>query len=287
MKAPRLIVNADDFGWSRSITDGIIRAHEQGIVTSTSLLVNQPASEYAIAQIPRLPRLGIGIHLNLCSGAPVLPAAEVPSLVGGDGNFLPAGEMLRRLARWQVSPAEIESEFRAQIRWARGRGVKLDHADTHYGVNVYPVAARPFQRAARAEGIARMRPTRHVISPRNRILPRVHGGPIYRQLAVDTYMKVLQASAFRRLGSPDFELVLAPQDRPDISRHCEGWRRAFENLLPGSYEAVCHPGLGGDELAAIDNLRERRPHELRIMTDPSLRTAIQQRGVELITYHEL
>jgi predicted glycoside hydrolase/deacetylase ChbG (UPF0249 family) len=284
---PRLIVNADDFGWSRSITDGILRAHEDGIVTSTSLLANQPASEYAISQIPRVPRLGIGIHLNLCSGAPVLPAEQVPSLVGPDGNFHPSREMLRRLRHWQVSAAEIEAEFRAQIRWARERSVNLSHADTHYGVNVYPIAAGPFRRAVRGEGIERMRPTRHVVSPRNGILPRVHGGPLYRQLAVDTYMKVLQLSAFRRLASPDFELVLSPHDRPDITLHREGWKRAFENLQPGSYEAVCHPGLGGPELDAIDNLRDRRPAELRIMTDASLRAAIQQRGVELITYHEL
>jgi chitin disaccharide deacetylase len=287
MKATRLIINADDFGWSRSITDGIVRAHEDGIVTSTSFLANQPASDYAISQIPRVPQLGIGIHLNLCSGAPVLPAEEVPSLVGNDGNFHPAPQMLRRLLRWQVSPAEIEAEFRAQIRWARERGVNLGHADTHYGVNVYPLVVKPFQRAVRAEGIKCMRPTRHVVSPRQGILPGAHGGPVYRQLAVDTYMKALRASAFRQFVSPDFQLVLSPNDRSDISRHCDGWRRAFENLLPGTYEAVCHPGSQGAELNAIDNLRERRAVELRIMTDPSLRSAIERRGVELITYHEL
>lgn len=95
----RLIVNADDFGWSRSITDGILCAHREGIVTDTSLLANQPASEYGISQLPSVPRLGVGIHLNLCSGAPVLPAEQVPSLVGADGNFHSAPEMLRRLAR--------------------------------------------------------------------------------------------------------------------------------------------------------------------------------------------
>ena len=287
MKPTRLIINADDFGWSRSITDGILRAHEDGIVTSTSLLANQPASVYAISMIPRVPRLGIGIHLNLCSGAPVSPAEQVPTLVGADGNFHPAPQMLRRLLRWQASPAEIETEFRAQIRWVRERGVNLGHADTHYGVNVYPSVVKAFQRAVRAEGIKCMRPTRHIVSPRQGFLPRAHGGPVYRQLAVDAYMKALKASAFRRLLSPDFQLVLSPHDRSDLSRHCEGWRNAFENLLPGSYEAVCHPGFQGTELNAIDNLRERRAVELRIMTDPSLRSAIQRRGVELITYHEL
>jgi len=287
MKRARLIINADDFGWSRSITDGIAQSHENGIVTSTSLLANQSASDYAISLLPRLPRLGVGVHFNLCSGAPVLPADRVPSLVGSDGNFLPAPEMRYRLARWRVSSSEIEAEFRAQIAWLRERGVSLSHADTHYGVNVYPIAAKAFQRALRAEGIRRMRPVSHVVSPRKGFLPRAHGGPLYRQVAIHTYMKILQTACFRELVSPDYQLVLSSFDRADVNRLRDGWRRAFENLPPGSYETVCHPGLGGSELNAIDNLRERRAVELRTLTDPVLRSAIQSRGVELISYHEL
>jgi predicted glycoside hydrolase/deacetylase ChbG (UPF0249 family) len=78
----RLIVNADDFGWTRGITDAIVTCHNQGIVTSAALLVNQAASLYAIEQAKQAPRLGIGTHLNLCEGRPVLAAREAPSLVG-------------------------------------------------------------------------------------------------------------------------------------------------------------------------------------------------------------
>jgi len=288
MNRARLIINADDFGWSRSITDGILRSHEDGIVTSTSLLANQPASEYAISQIPRVPRLGIGIHLNLCSGAPVLPAKQVPSLVGSDGNFLPAPEMRFRLARWRVSSREIEAEFGAQIRWARERGVKISHADAHYGVNVFPIAVMPFRRAVQREGITCIRPVCHTVSPRNGLVPRVHAESLFRQLAVDAYMRTLRLSAFRRLTSPDFMvLVLSPGQRRDIRRQREGWQTAIENLRPGTYSAVCHPGLNGAELRDIDNLRDSREIELGIMTDPGLRSAIQRCGVELINYHEL
>jgi len=132
VSSKRLIINADDFGWTRGITDGILRAHKDGVVTNTSLLVNQPASEYAIAQMRTAPRLGVGIHLNLCSGAPVLPASRVPSLVGPDGNFHAAIEMARRLSRWRVSTSEIEAEFRAQIQWARERADAAETRTTHF-----------------------------------------------------------------------------------------------------------------------------------------------------------
>ena len=76
----RLIINADDLGWSRGISDGIFLAHRQGLVTSASLMVNQPASEYALVLANQNPRLAVGIHLNLCTGAPVLPPENVPKI---------------------------------------------------------------------------------------------------------------------------------------------------------------------------------------------------------------
>ena len=96
----KLIINADDLGLSRGITDGIVLAHREGILTSASLMVNQPATEYAVEQLRCLPTLDVGIHLNLCQGSPVLPAKSVPSLVDSTGKFHSPGEMGRRLVRW-------------------------------------------------------------------------------------------------------------------------------------------------------------------------------------------
>ena len=111
----RLIINADDLGLSRGITDGILLAHREGILTSASLMVNQPATEYAVGQLSSVPKLDVGIHLNLCQGTPVLPASAIPSLVNKDGNFHSPAEMGRKLVLCQVSPKEIEAEFLAQI----------------------------------------------------------------------------------------------------------------------------------------------------------------------------
>ena len=60
-----LIVNADDFGLSPGVNLGISKAHREGIVTSTSLLVNAPFSEHAAALSAEMPRLSIGLHADL------------------------------------------------------------------------------------------------------------------------------------------------------------------------------------------------------------------------------
>jgi predicted glycoside hydrolase/deacetylase ChbG (UPF0249 family) len=77
----RLIVNADDFGRSRSINEAVIRAHRDGILTTASLMVNEPDCAKAVAFAQENPRLGVGLHLTLLCGHSALTSAEIPGLV--------------------------------------------------------------------------------------------------------------------------------------------------------------------------------------------------------------
>ena len=83
----RLIINADDLGWTEGVNRGIVEAHRNGIVTSTTLLANGIAFDSAVRLARQENHLGVGVHLNLSDGAPILPRWEVPSLVGADGQF--------------------------------------------------------------------------------------------------------------------------------------------------------------------------------------------------------
>ena len=87
--ARRLVVCADDFGRDVAVNEAVEAAHRDGILTVASLMVGEPAIADAIARAKRLPKLGVGLHLALADGAPVLPASEVPALVGSDGLFDP------------------------------------------------------------------------------------------------------------------------------------------------------------------------------------------------------
>src|SRR5437588_11017499 len=83
----RLIVNADDFGLTESVNRGIVAAHRDGILTSTSLLANGLAFDQAIASSRRLPHLSVGVHLNISGGTPVLPAGRIPRLLNHRGQL--------------------------------------------------------------------------------------------------------------------------------------------------------------------------------------------------------
>ena len=88
----RLVVNADDFGMSAAISRGILRAHREGIVTSTSLLGNAANLPAAKAMLSEAPNLGVGVHLALCGGPPVAAADTVRSLLAPDGGLWPRGQ---------------------------------------------------------------------------------------------------------------------------------------------------------------------------------------------------
>src|SRR6185503_13650054 len=119
-----LIVNADDFGLTRRVTQGILDAHRDGIVTSTTLLANGGAFGDAVSMSRRAPQLGIGVHLNLSEGAPVSRPFNIPSLVDAQGTLhLTPGLLGAGILQHKVSLSDVERELHAQIEKVLRAGI--------------------------------------------------------------------------------------------------------------------------------------------------------------------
>ncbi|KKK62176.1 hypothetical protein LCGC14_3006960, partial [marine sediment metagenome] len=111
----RLIVNADDLGWSEGVNQGIFRAHREGIVTSATLAANMPGAQAAVDQLAdAAPALGVGIHLNVCQG-PAMSDAAGEVLAGPGGHMdLKGAQVIRKcILRPRRTLAAIEQEFDA------------------------------------------------------------------------------------------------------------------------------------------------------------------------------
>src|SRR5690242_1416275 len=135
----RLIVNADDFGLSEEINRGIIVAHQDGILTSASVLTNGPVFEQAIASSRQFPRLSLGVHLNISEGKPLSPARRIPTLVNEHGELhLGPVKLWIGIARKQINLEEIHTECRAQIIKLFDAGLAPTHLDGHLHVHVLP-----------------------------------------------------------------------------------------------------------------------------------------------------
>lgn len=136
----QLIVNADDFGLHPLINAGIIKGHQEGFITSTSLMPSAPCWQEAVRLAKENPRLGIGVHLTLVGGVPsVLPKEQVSSLLDDDGFFLPDYvAFAKRYYGGAVKRSELEAELRAQLERALSCGVNITHIDSHQHTHVLP-----------------------------------------------------------------------------------------------------------------------------------------------------
>jgi chitin disaccharide deacetylase len=287
MTPTRLIVNADDCGMSRGITDAIVLAHRYGFLTSTSLMANMPAADYAISRVVTMPTLGLGVHLNICTGRPILSAREIPTLVAANGDFHPPAVMIRRLWTWRASGREIEAEFRAQIQWMKARGISPTHADSHHHMHIYPAAVAPFARALAAEGIRCARAPRSSVWPRNGQIGGPHEGPLLRRVFVQSYRAALQLGVFRNLDMPASRISFLSRDRHNPASLGERWKNAIASLPAGTFELACHPGLFERGFSETDAIRTQREQELEWLTGREWIDAVRQSGVRLITYRDL
>ena len=136
----RLIVNADDFGLTTSVSEGVIDAFRNKQVSSTTLLVNMTGTEEAVGLAEQNPSLGVGLHFNLTEGQPLTSAK---SLIDENGHFWSRGQLLRKILTRAVSPADITSEFIAQLDRAEDLGITPTHIDSHEHVHMAPAVFAP------------------------------------------------------------------------------------------------------------------------------------------------
>src|SRR5271155_6145297 len=153
-----LILNADDFGLTPGINEGIIRAHRDGTLTSTTLMANAEAFDDAVARSRASSALGVGCHLVLVGGRAVSPVGEVATLVDESGNLPPSlPKFVARVSAGLIRPQEIEREMRAQIEKVRASGIEPSHLDTHKHTHAHPRVMEALGRVAQECGITRVR----------------------------------------------------------------------------------------------------------------------------------
>jgi predicted glycoside hydrolase/deacetylase ChbG (UPF0249 family) len=269
MPAVALIVNADDYGLTSGTNRGIERAHADGVVSSTSVMVNQVAAEDVADVSHRHPELGVGIHLTLTLGDPVCNPARVRSLVDADGRLIERGELLARLRSGSLVAADVARECSAQLARLRSLGVEPDHWNVHQHVQEYAPIGAAVARAMAEAGLRVARnPQRLPIGPRP--LPAV----------IPTAVRARR----RRAGQRE---VVSLHRTPDalLDAHPATWAALVPSLPTGLIEAICHPGEADGELAQLTPaLTEQRAEELEALLAPRLREALRVRGVRLSTF---
>ncbi|USI74542.1 hopanoid biosynthesis-associated protein HpnK [Sphingomonas morindae] len=277
--APRLIVTADDFGASISVNAAIERGHRDGILTCASLMVAGEAAADAVARARRLPGLGVGLHLVLVEGRPVLPPSAVPDLVDAHGRF--RTNMARAGATIFFKPAarrQLAAEIRAQFEAFARTGLTLDHVNAHKHFHLHPTIAGLVLRIGRQFGL---RAARAPIEP---LAPVAAVEPARATLAgriAAPYARLL-ARRLRRAGVrvPDAVFGLAWSGAMTPARVAG----LVAHLPSGVSELYVHPAERDDWPGHAPGYAYRA--ELEALIAPATRDAVAARGVRLIRFSD-
>ncbi len=262
----RLIVNADDFGFTRDVNSGIIEAHRRGILTATTLMANGSAFDDAVRWSREAPELDVGCHLVLVGGQSLIDGRHYP-------NSVP--RLIRAILSRDIRPYD---ELRAQILRITGTGIRPSHLDTHKHTHLFPPVLEAVARLSEEFGIPWVR--------RPFDIPiRPQGTPVATRL-ISRSLQVVRRRVHRTLGrrhcrTTDHFAGFQMTGRLDAERVI-----ALIRALPeGLTEFMTHPGHHGPELeSARTRLKASRQQELEALTDPRVRRALDESGVELTRY---
>jgi len=278
--AKQLIVNADDCGRSRGVTRGIILAHQAGIVTSTTVMMNMPWADLALEMAAQNPRLGVGVHLTFTLGRPVLSPAEVPSLVDAEGQFW--SQQVLREGPERIDLSELRREFEAQIAAFRQHGLAPTHLDCHHFLHIYPPYFEVLADVAQAERLPIRLPLPTTLAERDAQalnLAEQQGVTPMRMLAM--IQKDLETVRARGLKHPD-RFIGEFFGRPNLT--AANLRRILSTVREGVTELMVHPGFPDHELLDSSGYVDERMVELTILVSDEVRKAVQDLGLELVNF---
>lgn len=248
-----LIVNADDFGFTPGVCEGILQAHRKGVVTSTTILINAPPLSSYLEKLKQCETLDLGLHLNVTWGTPISPLSHVASLVSAEGRFIRRGP---DDGFEGVNFEEVALEWRAQILKARSLNLNLSHLDTHHHAHMHPALLDIIAEIAKEEKLA-------VRSQASWI------------------RDFLRANS---IPTPDYFIVDFYGDGKNSLEHLQN---SLNLIPPGTTEVCCHPAVVDEALKKISSYNEPRAGEFATLTNPALKQWLSENKIQLSNFKKL
>jgi hopanoid biosynthesis associated protein HpnK len=278
----RLIITADDFGASVPINEAVENGHRGGVLSAASLMVGAPAMADAVERARHLPSLGVGLHLTLVDGNPVLAPRQIPSLLERDGRF--SNDPVRFGIKLFLSPRtqrQAEAEIRAQFERFRATGLPLDHVNGHQHFHMHPVVTRAIARIAPDFGSPPVRVPLEPLRP-----PwRAAGDRPMQRLASWLFYRAQTSRMRRRLAASGLPLNDYVFGVNDSGAMVERRVLQFLECLPdGVTELYCHPATrrwqGPDNLPA----HYRPEDEFAALVSAKVSAKLAAAGVQPVSF---
>jgi predicted glycoside hydrolase/deacetylase ChbG (UPF0249 family) len=267
-----MIVNADDFGETEAITQGIFDCIQAGVVTSTTIMANMPGTNLAI-RLAKVAKASFGVHLNICEGYPL---TSCPSLVMRDGKFYPKQKQALRILSGRVDRKELQEELTAQVGFIRTAGIAVSHFDSHKQLHHLPVFSDAVIELAKRTGLERIRCANEPRKLIRSTLSRGHiAGLLRRKMANRLRVKIEAAN----LRCPDAAFDI--QSLMKLNSKALRTLAATSNVI----ELFCHPGNAQADLEKPGSCK--RFLEQQFLMSPRFRTLLHEANIQLVNYWAL
>ena len=265
----KLLVQGDDFGFTRAVTDGIVDSIDRGILRNTGLFANMPSAVYAVSFMEARPQVCFGLDFNIVSGPCCANPAEIPHLVDAEGNFIRSGVRTRD-PRWSSPEGRAElfpyEEVKTELRAQYYRFVQLTGKKPGY-LHEHSISSENYKK---------------VISEISAEEDIPYSSEIWKRFGMNKAMMKLFTA-----NKASAKKIFDPMDQLNKNT-VEQFLSIGDEMLQNEYNAFCcHPGYIDDDLLSLTTLSLERCRDAKMMMSDEVRNWIRDNDVELITYRDL
>ena len=271
-----LVVNADDYGYFRCVSKGILSGASDCVISATGIMANGADFDEQVAWLSDVPDLDVGVHLNLTYGKPL--SRKLASLLGSwHGEFPDKFALVRALVAGKISIDAVVDEWRAQIRKCIAAGLTPRFLNSHEHTHMFPPLYRQSLALAEEFSIA------HVRFSMPEWQPPFSPGSLVRNLLMQGFVL-----ANRRVSVQRMDGFLGMAESGNIS--LPYLEKRFEKMQPGGvYELMCHPGqFDAEEIQDVQLLDYHSwESELDLLRSSGFRSLCERHDVKIAGYRDL
>ena len=276
----KLVINADDFGFSETVNEAILKSFRFGILPSTSIMANGKLFDHAVEIIRSNPKLDIGVHLTLVEEKPILNQNKIPSLVVENGNFYKhAIDFTKKYLSEKISIEEVRNELKAQIEKLLDHGIKISHIDSHQHLHILPRILDITIELANRYKIKFIRIPKEKFSA-------------YMFANFKSVYRIAQMAALNYFCSKAKEKISFKTDH--FAGFYFGGKLSKQNLITlinhlpanGNCELMCHPGL--EDVSNLNNFSQyRKVEEAEVLIHQEVVQILKMKNIEITSFQKL
>ncbi len=275
-----LIVNADDFGISEKVNEGIYNAFTHGILTSTSIIANGRAFDHAVGIYKTIQDLDAGVHLTLLEEQPVADKSRIPSLLTAEGSFKKnATNFTKDYFLGKINLDEVLFEFEVQILKIKDSGISISHMDSHQHIHMLPGIFKIAVALARKHNIPAIRipyerPRRYMLKKSSMFL---------RLIQLMVLNRFCRYNVLSGLISPNYFVGFYYSGNLTY----EYLKRILQDIpREGFCELICHPGVDDPDSRYL-HWDYQWKKELEALTHKDVRSFLAENNIKLSSYKQM